>query len=318
MEQIKQFLQNLSVSSPLFPNIHGKIFTVSREATVSEALKEMIDHRVLSLPLHDEPGKCVSIMQIMSHIVSLFSKDDLMSHDLYWDFGASIMARQKQIHGEKLYQVKELNELDFAPVISSEANSLDVAKLMVQNRAHRILVVQGARQLSNLITQFRIVQLLSTTVDFFPELNVSLSESRLGFKQVAAIDAGSMTVDAFLLMKEQKISAVAVVDNEGKLVGNMSAGDIKTVGFDVRFFSLLSQPVKTYLQLVHFGWTQEGEQKEPKRPFVVKCSPSDSLAYIMKLIVLYRVHRVYITDEQDRPIGVVALADILQHIVGCS
>jgi hypothetical protein len=46
------------------------------------------------------------------------------------------------------------------------------------------------------------------------------------------------------------MTSAAVVNEEGSMVGNLSVSDIKVIGFDVRYFWLLSQPISEYLKVM--------------------------------------------------------------------
>lgn len=44
---------------------------------------------------------------------------------------------------------------------------------------------------------------------------------------------------------------------------------------------------------------------------LIKCRDTDSLDSIVKLVNFYRIHRVYVTNEEGKPTGVVAIKDVL-------
>jgi len=129
------------------------------------------------------------------------------------------------------------------------------------------------------------------------------------------------------------VSGIAVVNDAGILVGNISVNDIKLINFDLSYFNLLTLSVKEYLQkLKEF---RESKIKPPFRPTsiqsylfqnignpedmpsVVTCLPNSALAEVVKLITFYRVHRVYIVDNRETPrsLGIIALHDILELIL---
>lgn len=101
----------------------------------------------------------------------------------------------------------------------------------------------------------------------------------------------------------------------------MSATDIKGLGFDLSFFELLGVTVKEYLKtgtsqvlscdlLVNKTDLRSTEMKH-SNVSLVKCRETDSLDSVVKLLNFYRIHRVYVTDEEDKPVGIVAIKDVL-------
>ena len=60
-----------------------------------------------------------------------------------------------------------------------------------------------------------------------PYTSKTLSELKLGFKDVTKVNSSTTTYDAFKLIKSTNHSSIAVVDDNGALVGNISVSDIK-------------------------------------------------------------------------------------------
>jgi CBS domain-containing protein len=62
----------------------------------------------------------------------------------------------------------------------------------------------------------------------------------LGHKDVITIGVNGRAIDAFKIMTDRGVSAVGVVDEEGKLVGNISVRDIRVPAlFSLRMASRL-------------------------------------------------------------------------------
>lgn len=47
-------------------------------------------------------------------------------------------------------------------------------------------------------------------------------------------------------------------------------------------------------------------------------SPSSTLREVMALLAEHRLHRLHVTDEHQRPVGIVTITDLLRVIVGCN
>jgi len=92
------------------------------------------------------------------------------------------------------------------------------------------------------------------------------------------------------------------VDDEGKLLGNISATDLRVIGYDGNFLSLLLCPLDHFCSFIPKNTTIPG-------PICV--SPVNTLEEVLLKITLTRVHRVFVVDEQ-KLIGVISLQDILE------
>ena len=67
------------------------------------------------------------------------------------------------------------------------------------------------------------------------------------FKTVISVKEDDSAFTAFELMVEKDIQGVAVVDSDGRLVGNLSIRDLKIVGADMSMFWRLQQSVSNFL-----------------------------------------------------------------------
>ncbi len=112
------------------------------------------------------------------------------------------------------------------------------------------------------------------------------------------------------------------MNNMGRLVGNISVNDMKLIGFDGHYWNLLGKPLVEYLKELRarpeskirshvFALLQEDDQP----PIVVKCKEKDNLAFVIRIINFYRVHRMYIVDDTMKPVGVISLSDVLRTVV---
>ena len=112
------------------------------------------------------------------------------------------------------------------------------------------------------------------------------------------------TLAALRVMDLYEASCVGIVDKEGQIVGNLSASDFR--GFDPEHLSFVFHPVPTFIKLVH--------QMEPKEKNVC-CRPSDGFMDVIHQMIQRRVHRVWITLEDNTPMGVVTMSDILTALM---
>jgi len=101
------------------------------------------------------------------------------------------------------------------------------------------------------------------------------------------------------------VSGVAVVDNNGKLVGNTSAKDLKLFMLDRGNLSL-DQLIMEYLSAIR--------QREMVNEAHPSCSVqlSASIGHVIELMSATKYHRVFLVDKEGRPIGVLSVTDILR------
>jgi CBS domain-containing protein len=301
----------------------------------------MIDNQLLAIPVIDDntaqPISILSMFNLVSYIVDQSTEDDLLEikfrSDQQWQFLYDRMISTKDSIAlqrlDKLLQKKmfEFEELDPVYMVCGSFPLKSVADLMVATKAHRILVLDEKGHFANVISQTRLLEILSAIMTGFPELSRPIIQTELwarAIKHVESIHEYEMAFIAFRKMKEKKVSGLAVLNDQGVIVGNISTSDIKLLEFDMIFFSMLGYDIAGYLNLVskpellhqkpiRFRPLREALSILP-RP-VVTCRSSDSMGYIMAILLHYRIHRVYVVDDGNKPIGVISLHDILSEIM---
>jgi len=216
----------------LFPSHLNQVVTTNRNETVPQAFQKLHEHKILSMPVLNDDGSCtnvLTVMDLLAHMLNNFAEENVKNVVKHTFDYFSMKITEKEISQSKLSTVKELGQLEKLVTVKTSSPLYTAVKTMVDNRAHRVLVVDDENKFHNIITQSRVVQLLSLVLDTMPYATKSLSDLKLGFKEVSKINASRTTYDAFKQIKETNHSSIAVVDDNGVLVGNISVSDIKVI-----------------------------------------------------------------------------------------
>lgn len=324
--QFGMFLKNFGCSSPTFPNDVGKVITIDRSATVAEALKKLIEHRILALPVIEKatntPVCVVSILDILGHILNKIPEEQLKRLDRHTYDLFALVAEKKEIEHETIQQIREIGLFDPVQAIAADTTLYDAVVRMIEQKAHRLVIFDDKGRFVNLITQSRVLQFAACIMDQIPKTKKTVGELNIGTKEVYSVPDTLMAYKAFKLMVEKKVSGLAVVNHQGVLVGNISSSDIKLIGFDMGFFAMLASTVGDYMQQLKalqnslpVRSNAVALNDETKSNFVVKCKSTDTLSLVIKMINFYGVHRVYIVDNEGKPTGVISIYDILRTLM---
>jgi len=120
---------------------------------------------------------------------------------------------------------------------------------------------------------------------------------------VTILDTASI-VEGFQLIHREQVGGVGLINNEGKLVGNLSASNIK--GISRRNFQLLRGSISEFLlRDRRRGWWA----------LPVCFSKQDTLKHIILQFVATKVHRMYLVDENTKPIGEINLTDCMCQLL---
>lgn len=115
-----------------------------------------------------------------------------------------------------------------SPVRLFKKEDLDSFALIWIYRWCSVAVSNDMGQVVNILSQSDIIRFLIPKMDQYSTLfDQTVQECGLATRAPLAVRDTDLTIKALKLMHSQRVSALAVVDAEGRLVGNFSASDLK-------------------------------------------------------------------------------------------
>merc|ERR1711916_146844 len=197
----------------------------------------------------------------------------------------------------------------FIPV-KSTANLCDVLDIFTAKRVarvHRVPVVDENDKVINIITQMSLISFLAeNAAQVAPtDLAGQIDELKIGSFPAITVQDSLPAHAVFTLMDKEQRSGVAIVNELGTLVGNISGRDLK---------QFIKQPSlsKLDLSIKEFLAQLRAEQVDIRAP-AISCVSNVSVGGVLAKLSATRVHRLYVvnSDKDFKPIGVVSLTDVL-------
>jgi CBS domain-containing protein len=115
--------------------------------------------------------------------------------------------------------------------------------------------------------------------------------------------------EAIDTLRENRISALVVVDHSGHMVGLISQTDLLRAWQESASDpNILNRPVNEYM-------TRD----------VISCAPHKSLDYVMRTLNEHKIHRLVVVESRDggrfvsdrmMPVGIVSQTDIVRALIG--
>jgi len=189
----------------------------------------------------------------------------------------------------------------FLPV-DEKASLQDAIDLLVRWNVRRIPVVNSEGELVTLLTQSQLISFLQKHISGFPICTKKISELSVGTKEVVSAHMSDKTIDAFKKIVDKGVQGIAVLDEQDKLVGNLSANDLKIIGHTAKLLPLLILPLSHFNTYI---------PNNPIIPGPIAVNPLHTIEEVMFKIVMSKVHRVFVQDG-DRLTGVISLFDLLK------
>lgn len=291
-----------------------QVVTLDGEKTVREAMSLLGRFKILSAPVVEKSTKnllgFVDVRDICTLSLNIYKT---LSPSL--DFKISFERRIVDDMNEKFLNTRVATIID----LSHGDPSLAVSGLspifqtigLFQKGVNRVTVLGPDGRAETVISQSDIVRFLVSKIDEFPDIfDLSVNEHGLARKKnLIRINKIEPTIKAISLLIQHKISAVAVINDDGTLIGNFSASDMKghgvtDYGDGADPFGSLFMPVLAFLE-------QGGMSFFP----VVTVKGETPFGIVLLKLIAMRVHRLWVVDEEDKPIGVITLTDIMHALI---
>ncbi|XP_040888415.1 5'-AMP-activated protein kinase subunit gamma-1 isoform X1 [Toxotes jaculatrix] len=192
--------------------------------------------------------------------------------------------------------------------ISPEASLFDAIYSLLKYKIHRLPVIDPeSGNVLHILTHKRILKFLHLFGKKIPKpafIQRQIQELGIGtFRNIATVQQTASLYDALSIFVERRVSALPVVDEQGKVVALYSRFDV---------INLAAQKSYNNLDMT----MQEAIRR--RRCFVegvIKCYPDESLETIIDRIVKAEVHRLVLVDRADVVKGIISLSDLLQAMV---
>jgi len=185
----------------------------------------------------------------------------------------------------------------FQPVEGSFSLNFLISNFL-QYGVHRVPVMENGN-IVGIVSQSDVLKFLfKHTSNLTDIMTKRLAELGLHEGKVISISNEQTLMKAFSKILTNNITGLAVVDSHGQLVNNISASDLK--GITMTSFYKLEIPI-------HEALLYNPNKLEP-----VTCNKHNTLGEIMGIIEKTGVHRIFVVDEDNKPVNVITLTDILK------
>ncbi|MCJ8747727.1 hypothetical protein PDJAM_G00156690 [Pangasius djambal] len=193
--------------------------------------------------------------------------------------------------------------------ITPEASLFDAVYSLLKHKIHRLPVIDPeSGNVLHILTHKRILKFLYIFRATIPTplfLQRTIEEAGVGtFRDIATIQETATVHDALSIFVERRVSALPVVDENGKVVALYSRFDVINLAAQ-KTYNNLSMSMKEALRR--------------RRCFVegvIKCYPDETLETAVDRIANAEVHRLVLVDREDDTVrGIISLSDLLQAMI---
>mmetsp|Transcript_2306 Transcript_2306/g.6418 ORF Transcript_2306/g.6418 Transcript_2306/m.6418 type:complete len:331 (+) Transcript_2306:104-1096(+) len=278
---------------------------VDRKDSIKDALALFQKHRIQSLPVHN-PVK-------QAHVAFLDVLDIMVfTLGIIQDVKAGTVTKEQAQEKWGKATCGELADCSgrdpFSPV-GLRTSVFSAIQKFVKWKAHRLPIIDPEGELIHLLSQFRVIEYLEEHVGASPIASRTVGDLKLGYKDgVYSIKETQTVAEGFQVINEKKVYGIAVLNGEGRIVGNLSASDIRRVVKDGALdFDVLALSVSSFIKA--------GIQSDDRTIEGVVCvQASTTVEEVTMKFVVTKVHRLYVIDENERLLGIISTIDLLTQL----
>jgi CBS domain-containing protein len=270
--------------------------------TIEDCLKTLKDNDICGMPVLEAEGSrkaigFVDVLDICAFALNL------------WRSYASKMKFSELLEQNRFFQTKVSAIMNFSRrnefmALKDDCTLMDCLNCFVsrQHRSHRIALLDNSGNIRCILSMWDLVNFASKHGATIPLCDRSLKDLQL-WKPCLMVRHDVYTVDALDILVDNRISGVAVVDLENKLIANFSASDLK--GMTRGAFDLFDKPLIDFIR--------SGTTTKSKMP-PISLKYNSPFGECLKTMADNKIHRVFITDTNQKPFSIVSCTDVVNCI----
>eukprot|EP00009_Paramoeba_aestuarina_P006754 CAMPEP_0201523648 /NCGR_PEP_ID=MMETSP0161_2-20130828/20684_1 /ASSEMBLY_ACC=CAM_ASM_000251 /TAXON_ID=180227 /ORGANISM="Neoparamoeba aestuarina, Strain SoJaBio B1-5/56/2" /LENGTH=309 /DNA_ID=CAMNT_0047922833 /DNA_START=67 /DNA_END=996 /DNA_ORIENTATION=+ len=303
----------MAAGNPIYKYLHSlkaseigssaDITLVKDQQPLEEVVNLFAEKKITSAPCVSSDGAVlgyIDMLDIVTYIVSVSPDKWCLDHQQL----QSLETAGRAISCVAAEEIKNASGRDpYVPVYETDPATECITHFA--NGVHRICIVDSSGTPKHSFSQSDMAKLLSEELKKSHSKAISaksIKELGLGCWSTPVTCGEKDTVlKALEILSDKKISALAVVKENGTLSANFSATDL--VGLYRKQLPDLLMPVNDYL-------TKYSEKAT--NPVTIR--HDTSLLQAVQTMAEEKIHRVWVIDDDFKPVGVVSLTDVAGFI----
>jgi len=132
----------------------------------------------------------------------------------------------------KVSEVMNSSKKNPAAFIPSKTSLQQAVDVMATNHWHRVGIINDKGTLVSVLSQTQVIQFLAGKTDWQigPIAGKTLKELHFGIGDVISVPSDTSMIDAYIKMLDYSKTGIALVNKNNKIIGNISASDLRVIG----------------------------------------------------------------------------------------
>ncbi|XP_019613823.1 PREDICTED: 5'-AMP-activated protein kinase subunit gamma-1-like isoform X5 [Branchiostoma belcheri] len=277
----------------------SKLVVFDTQLLVKKAFFALVYNGIRAAPLWDSRTQNFVGMLTITDFINVLQK-----------YYKSPLVQMDELEEHKIATWREVLGLTNRPLVSIDPDEtlFEGIKRLIGCKIHRLPVIdETTGNAIYVLTHKRILKFLWLYLKDIPKpdyMNNTLEELGIGtYSNIATAPADIPLIQALHIFVQRRVSALPVVDDNGKVVDIYAKFDAINLAAE-KTYNNLDITIRQALQ--HRSQGFEG---------VHRCLKTETLDTICDRVVKAEVHRLVVVDTDDCVVGVVSLSDILKFLV---
>ena len=298
-----------------------RVVSVRQDVSFREMARGLRENHVSAFPVLDDDGKVIGVVSE----ADLLTKQALAGgYDGMPGMITGLLRRREQGKARGI----TAGDLMTGPAVTAvpEDTVQDAARLMSKRKVKRLPVVDAAGRLAGIVSRADVLSVFDhpdTVIRRWPDPASRLADARTNKErtttmktsvqdamttQVVAVKLGASFQEMAARLRQSRVSAFPVIDDDGKVIGVVSEADM-----------LASKVLSADHAGMGTGMPNHGEQGKADgltagdlmtHP-AITVSPGDSVEVAARLMYTLQVKRLPVIDRGGRLAGIISRTDVL-------
>jgi len=282
----------------------SNIIVVKSTDSVAHAFNTLVNNSILSAPVFDVVINnyvyFIHLLDILAYLVNIYQ----------YQTSSVVAPRLEELIIQDRFKTTPVTSVISRSFrnpwhsISKESSLQEAIELLFKTRADQVAVANVECIFSSILTQYTVVEwLASKSLEIGELASKTVDTLKLGYRDVISVNHRHTVLEAFLKMDALGVSGVAICDDVDRLIGNISATDLRDIGPGAENFRKLYFDCGTFI---------EQKQRTTNIPKLVAVNRDSTIKEVLDRFGKYHIHRVYVVEENTNlPVGIISDGDII-------
>ncbi|KAJ2787101.1 AMP-activated serine/threonine-protein kinase regulatory subunit [Coemansia interrupta] len=305
LAQIASFFLKQHSAYDMIP-VSFRLIVLDTKLLVTKALSTLVQNGVESAPMYDSTQACYAGMLTTTDLVNLiqYYYSNFSYSEALEDLGQVQLENYKDLLLRfKSRQTNTLcaNPLDTLYEVSRRLLATDYSALALVDED----TDTGSDVIVSMLSIYKILNFMAVNIDDKKNLKQhSLYDLEIGtYGDLITASMDTPVIDLIRMFVDNNISVIPILDEDGVVLNVFAESDIILLAREGLLDELNIQ-VSEALAL-----------RPDDYPGVHSCTMSDTLFSVLDTIRKTQVQRLIVVDEDIKPVGVVALSDVLRALI---